>query len=82
MSDPMNDHMHDTLTVWGDSFSAQLRDYVSGTALALHIRDDAPRCDEDGHPYQLSTADAVLLRDVLNAATARGYLPAIREQAA
>jgi hypothetical protein len=70
----MNDLLRDTLTVWGDAFSAQIRDYTPETNLVLHIGDDA---------YELSTADAVLLRDVLNAATERGYLPVVgQEQAA
>lgn len=76
MSEPMNELLHDTLTVWGDSISAQIRDYTPETALALHIREDAPRSAEDGAPYLLPLADAVLLRDVLNAATERGQLPA------
>jgi hypothetical protein len=76
MNEPMNELLHDTLTIWGETISAQIRDYQDGTQLALHVRDDAPRSSEDGQPYQLPTADVVLLRDVLNAATERGFLPA------
>ncbi|WP_280389894.1 hypothetical protein [Nocardia wallacei] len=76
MSEPMNEYLHDTLTVWGEAISAQVRDTTPATTLALHVRDDARRSSEDGHPYILPIGDAVLLRDVLNAATERGELPA------
>ncbi|WP_068059191.1 hypothetical protein [Nocardia xishanensis] len=76
MTDSMNEHLHDTLTIYGETISAQIRDYTPETKLVLHVRDDAPRSTENGHPYELPIGDAVLLRDVLNAATERGELPA------
>jgi len=67
-----NVHYRESLTVWGQTCSAQVRDL--GT-IALYHYDNAPRSPEDGSPYLLTTLDAVLLRDVLNAATDRGLLP-------
>lgn len=66
-----NVHLKQSLTVWGATVSAQMREGV----LAVHHYDDAPRSTEDGKPFLLPVADAVLLRDVLNAATERGFLP-------
>ena len=71
--DIKNDNVHyrQSLTVWGETFSAQMRD---GQFLVHHY-DDAPRSTENYEPYVLPVRDAVLLRDVLNAATDRGFLP-------
>ena len=66
-----NIHYRQSLTVWGTTCSAQMRD----GQFMLHHYDDAPRSTEDGQPYALTVLDAVLLRDVLNAATERGFLP-------
>lgn len=63
--------MIEGLTVWTGTVSIQVRDgYV-----ALHVRDDAPRSTEDGHPVEMPVADATKVRDLLNIATARGQLP-------
>ena len=67
-----NIHYRESLTVWGTTMSAQVRGLGR---IALHHYDGALRSTEDGHPYMLTTLDAVLLRDVLNAATERGFLP-------
>lgn len=77
----MNELLAQTLTVWGDTMSAQLRDTqtVDGQpapTLVMHHYEGAPRSSEDGKPFVLSAIDAVLLRDLLNAATERGELPA------
>lgn len=66
-----NIHYKLSLTVWGSAMSAQMR----VGQLALHHYDDAPRSTEDGQPYLLPVKDAVLLRDLLIAATERGDLP-------
>ncbi|MGW5519042.1 hypothetical protein [Nocardia africana] len=76
MSESMNEYLRDTLTVWGETISAQFRNYQDGAKLVLAVHEDAPQSPEDGQPYELPAADAVLLRDVLNAATERGQLPA------
>lgn len=68
-----NIHYRESLTVWGMTMSAQMRGLHG---LALYHRDDAPRSSEDGQPYQMPVFDAILLRDLLNAATERGELPA------
>jgi hypothetical protein len=65
-------HYRESLTVWGETCSAQMRGLAE---LVIHHYESAPRSTEDGHPYILPTLDAVLLRDVLNAATDRGFLP-------
>lgn len=67
-----NVHYRESLTVWGQTMSAQVRGLAT---VAMHHYDDAPRSTENGQPYLLTTLDAVLLRDVLNAATDRGFLP-------
>lgn len=66
-----NLHYRVSLTIWGKTCSAQMRD----GQLAVHHYDDAPRSTEDGEPYLLPVFDAVLLRDLLVAATERSYLP-------
>lgn len=76
----MNELLDQTLTVWGETMSAQFRDCqtLAGEAapqLMIHHIAGAPRSSEDGRPYALPAADAILLRDMLNAATARGELP-------
>jgi hypothetical protein len=71
-SENPNIHYRESLTVWGQTCSAQMRDLAE---FVLHHYDNAPRSTEDGQPYILPTLDAVLLRDVLNAATDRGFLP-------
>lgn len=67
-----NVHYKQSLTVWGETYSAQMRD----EAFAVHHYDGAPQSVEDGQPFMLPVPDAVLLRDLLNAATERGFLPA------
>lgn len=66
-----NIHYRESLTVWGPRISAQVRI----ATMHLHHYEDAPRSTEHGHPWVLETLDMVLLRDLLNAATARGELP-------
>jgi hypothetical protein len=61
-----NIHYRESLTVWGQTCSAQMRGLAE---LAIHYYDD------EGQPRVLPTLDAVLLRDLLNAATERGFLP-------
>lgn len=58
----------DSLTVWGDAFSAQSRDRGE---LALHIMEDAPRSTEDDHPVLLGPKDVAKLRALLNEIEAR-----------
>ncbi|KQU33531.1 hypothetical protein [Rhodococcus sp. Leaf233] len=70
--DGMNSLYRETLTIWGETCSLQVRGQAG---LVLHHPDDAPRSREDLHPYEIPVADAVLIRDVLNAATDRGELP-------
>lgn len=55
------------LTVWTESVSAQVRDY----GVVVHVMDDGPT--DLGDPL-LSKDDARRLRDLLNVATARGFL--------
>jgi hypothetical protein len=74
-NEPMNELLHDTLTAWGETISAQIRDCTPEAKLVLAVHDNAPRSSEDGHPYLLPVADVVLLRNLLNAATERGELP-------
>ena len=59
------------LTVWGDTISAQIRD----EHLVLHVREDAPRSTEDGHPVLVSPSDARKLRALLVEAEHRGQFP-------
>lgn len=47
---------------------------LAAGALYLAHRDDAPRSPEDGAPYRLTDREARALRDLLNIATARGFL--------
>ena len=54
--------------------SAQLRDYADGNRLALYIGPGAERSTEVGEPAILPAEDARALRDLLNVATARGFL--------
>lgn len=69
-----------SLTIWGEHISAQIRSYaalkgnarVASLVLAHVLR--APRSREDGRPYVIGADDARKLRDLLNAATARGEL--------
>lgn len=72
----MNDeniYYRESLTVWGTTCSIQAR---GASGIVLHHMDGAPRSSEDGQPYEIPAADAVLIRDVLNAATDRGFLSA------
>lgn len=68
-----NIYYRESLTVWGDTCSMQVR---GKAGIVLHHMHGAPRSGEDLHPYVIPVADAVLIRDVLNAATDRGDLPA------
>lgn len=61
------------LTMWGEAASFQIRS-DQGERLVVFIREDAPRSSENGHPACLPASDARRLRDLLNVATARGYL--------
>ncbi len=56
------------LTIWGETISAQIRE---GT-MALHVRDDAPRSTEDGHPVIMPQEDVAKLRALLVEAETRG----------
>jgi hypothetical protein len=67
-----NIHYRESLTIWGPNISVQVRGLAT---VAFYHLDNAPRSTEDGQPYLLTTLDAVLLRDLLNAATDRGFLP-------
>lgn len=75
--DDPNVHYRQSLTIWGGGFSAQMRD---GT-LAMHHYDGAPRSSEIGEPWLLDLKTTVLLRDMLNAATERGFLPEVPDAA-
>lgn len=62
------------LTMWGRAAWFQIRDTQGGPTLVVMIRDDAPRSSENGHPAILPVDDLMRLRDLLNVATARGFL--------
>lgn len=64
----------DTLDL-GTALAAGRRvELVEYAVLAIAHRDDAPRSPEDGNPWILDTEAARALRDLLNIATARGFL--------
>lgn len=67
-----NEQYREALTIWAARISAQVRNHDE---VVLFHYPGAPRSTEDGKPFQLNTLDSVLLRDLLNAATTRGYLP-------
>ena len=67
-----NVHYREALTIWADCMSAQVR---AEGEIAMHHYDQPPRFSEAGEPYRLSSSAACLLRDLLNAATVRGFLP-------
>jgi hypothetical protein len=72
--DPLEPMERDGLTIWGETISAQARDYGDPPvkwSLALHIRDDAPRGSEDGHPVEVPPGDVEKLRELLNEMAAR-----------
>ena len=58
----------------GDGGASVPEDLRTGTQLALYIGAGADISTEDGHPALLPADDARALRDLLNIATARGYL--------
>lgn len=58
------------LSWWGTNASFQVRD----GDLAVHFMEYAERSTENGNPYILSAFEARKLRDLLNVATARGFL--------
>jgi hypothetical protein len=58
------------LTLWTDSVSMQVRD----TDVVLHVRAQAHRSTEEHQPFLLPNAEARRIRDLLNVATARGFL--------
>jgi hypothetical protein len=58
------------LTIWDGFGSMQVRD----TGVALAVMDNAPRSSEMGRPVLLTNAEARRIRDLLNIATARGFL--------
>lgn len=68
--------MIEGLTVWTSTVSMQVRDHQ----VALHVREDAPRSSEDGHPVLMTVEDAIRMRDLLNVATARGQLAGSDEE--
>lgn len=61
------------LTFWGEKVSAQVREASSAeeyrNALVIHTLGE-----DDGHGTVLPMPDARRLRDLLNVATARGFL--------
>jgi hypothetical protein len=63
----------DSLTIWGEAISAQIRDFsdLPGTHLALHIKENAPRSSENGNPVIVGPGDVAKLRELLNEAAAR-----------
>jgi hypothetical protein len=77
--DDPNVHYRESLTVWGPCCSAQVRNLGQ---VYLHHYETAVRSSEDGEPWILSTLDAILLRDLLNAATARDFMPSPEGRAA
>ena len=66
----ITDMERQALTVWGATFSAQMRD----TVLVIRHYDSAPRSDESGRPWALPVEDAVKLRELLNEAAEREAL--------
>lgn len=64
----MNKNSEQSLTVWGQDISAQVR--LEGQ-LALYFGASAVRSTEDGQPWLIKPEDAALLRELLNAATRR-----------
>jgi hypothetical protein len=69
---PDNENYRESMTIWAVRISAQVRNHDE---IVLFHYPGAPRSTEDGKPWILTTLDSVLLRDLLNTATARGYLP-------
>jgi hypothetical protein len=62
--------MMEGLTIWTDSVSVQVRD----DEVALSVQPEAVRSTEAGEPVLIPAADARKVRDLLNVATARGFL--------
>jgi hypothetical protein len=56
-----------SLTVWGEMFSAQIRP----GGIALYLRPEAPRSTEEGRPFLLGDVDMAKLRELLNEARLR-----------
>jgi hypothetical protein len=67
MGDPITPEERMGLTVWGETFSAQIRP----GGMALYMRPEAPRSTEDGQPYLLEWPDVAKLRALLNEAEER-----------
>jgi hypothetical protein len=61
---PITKQERQSLTVWGETFSAQIRP----GGMALYIRPEAPRSTEEGRPFLLEHADVAKLRELLNEA--------------
>ena len=67
MTDPITPQERESLTVWGETFSAQIRP----GGMALYMRPEAPRSTEDGKPFLIEWHDVAKLRELLNEAAAR-----------
>lgn len=63
--DPLTFEERDSLTIHGETISAQIRHYDSSESMALHIMEDAPRSSENGSPVLVSRADVDKLRELL-----------------
>lgn len=69
MSDqkPLTDEERQGLTVWGETFSAQIRP----GGMALYMRPEAPRSSEEGQPYLIEWPDVAKLHALLDEAKTR-----------
>jgi hypothetical protein len=63
----ITDQERQSLTVWGETFSAQIRP----GGMALYMQPTAPRSNEDGKPYLMEHADVAKLRALLDEAATR-----------
>jgi hypothetical protein len=67
MSENITDQERQSLTVWGETFSAQIRP----GGMAFYVRPEAPRSTEDGRPVLMEWHDVAKLRELLNEAATR-----------
>ena len=68
----LTEYEHSSLTVWGETISAQMRD----GSLVLHAKDNAVYSSEDGHPLLIPPGDTELLHALLDAARERALADA------
>lgn len=70
ISDILTEEERGGLTIWGEAISAQIRG-EERDHLALHVRDDAPRSNENGSPVLVPAGDLAKLRALLDEADLR-----------